>query len=90
MRKVTCRITGESGYSHEFYKAPIRKNLQEDGLLNVEDDNETNNAFSPTTLPSNLIHEDLIQKVDVENFEEIDLGNIENVLSIPIGCLKKM
>ena len=25
MRKVTCRITGESGYSHEFYKAPNGK-----------------------------------------------------------------
>lgn len=25
MRKVTCRITGESGYNYEFYKAPNRE-----------------------------------------------------------------
>lgn len=25
MRKVTCRVTGETGYSNEFYKAPNGK-----------------------------------------------------------------
>ena len=58
----------------------IRKNLQEDGLLNVEDNSETNNASSTTTLPSHLTHEDLTQKVDIENFEEIDIGNIEKCI----------
>lgn len=58
----------------------IRKNLQEDGLLNVEDNSETNNVSSTTTLPSHLTHEDLTQKVDIENFEEIDIGNIEKCI----------
>lgn len=58
----------------------IRKNLQEDGLLKAENVNEDNNILSVPNLSSNSVQENLTQKVDIEHFEKIDLGNIEKCI----------
>lgn len=67
----------------------IRKNLQEDGFLNVETKNEVANSFSAT--PS--IQEDNKSKADYgdinsNNYKKIDLTNIEKCIAHTKDLLK--
>lgn len=58
----------------------IRKNLQEDGLLNIENINKDKNILTTTTLPPRSNRKDLTPNADIENFEKTDLENIEKCI----------